>query len=133
MPPKKRSAGKPRPANGVQLRPRLRLLVGNEIAMGPGKAELLELIRETGSIAAAARRMGMSYKRAWTLVATMNQCFAQPVVTAARGGTERGGAEVSKVGEQILATYRRMMVRVENAPEMSALRRLLADTDPTQD
>ena len=56
---------------------RLRIVLGGDIALGPGKADLMEGIRDTGSIAAAGRRMGMSYKQAWLLVETMNACFAK--------------------------------------------------------
>ena len=66
--------------------PRLRVLLGNSIAIGPGKAELLRLIEQTGSIAAAARKMGMSYRRAWNLVNTMNKAFRQPIVKSITGG-----------------------------------------------
>ena len=65
---------------------RLRILLGRDIAIGPGKADLLEGIRDTGSIAAAGRRLGMSYKRAWLLVETMNRCFSRPMVEALKGG-----------------------------------------------
>ena len=69
---------------------RLRIVLEPDIAIGPGKADILEAIRETGSIAAAGRRMGMSYKRAWLLVETMNACFKSPLVEASRGGRARG-------------------------------------------
>ena len=70
-----------------RLEPRLRILLGTSIAIGPGKAALLELIGETGSISEAGRRLGMSYRRAWLLVDDLNQCFRQPVVSAQTGGT----------------------------------------------
>ena len=85
---------------------RLRLCVGDEIAMGPGKADLLEAIRDTGSIAAAGRQMGMSYRRAWLLVDTMNRCFREPLVTTERGGAGRGGATLTLLGTEVLARYR---------------------------
>ena len=90
------------------LRPRFRILCGKEIAFGPGKSDLLELIAETGSIGEAAARMEMSYMRAWSLVQAMNQCFKQPVIEAARGGHERGGAELTATGRRVLELYRRM-------------------------
>jgi molybdate transport system regulatory protein len=86
----------------------LRVVVGGGIAMGPGRAELLEGIRETGSIAAAGRRMGMSYKRAWGLVEAMNEHFRTPLVDAAKGGTGGGGAALTALGADILAAYRRL-------------------------
>jgi len=79
-----------------------------EIALGPGKVELLEFIAETGSIAEAAKRMDMSYMRAWTLVKTMNACFREPIVEAVRGGEKRGGARLTQTGQQALALYRAM-------------------------
>lgn len=90
------------------IEPRLRILLGAAIAMGPGKADLLEAIGETGSITAAARRMGMSYRRAWLLVETMNQCFRAPLVEAARGGKGGGGARLTPLGREALARYRTM-------------------------
>ena len=87
---------------------RLRLLFGPEIALGPGKAALLQAIQETGSISAAARRMNMSYRRAWLLVDTMNRCFREPVVEAATGGKGGGGAQVTQFGNTVLAKYQIM-------------------------
>jgi molybdate transport system regulatory protein len=85
-----------------------RIYLNDEIALGPGKAELLRHIRETGSISESARRMQMSYNRAWLLVRTMNRCFRQPLVTATRGGDKHGGAELTEAGRQVLALYRRL-------------------------
>jgi molybdate transport system regulatory protein len=77
-------------------------------AMGPGKAELIERIAETGSISAAARSMGMSYRRAWQLVESLNQDFEKPVVLTATGGMRGGGARVTPFGKKILALFRAM-------------------------
>lgn len=74
--------------------------------MGPGKADLLEAIDRAGSISGAAREMGMSYKRAWDLVDTMNRCFKQPLVATATGGSHGGGAQVTDFGRDILHRYR---------------------------
>ena len=90
------------------LRARIRILRGNEIAIGPGKAELLEMVRETRSIRKAAGLMGMSYMRAWTLIQTMNRCFHEPLVRAARGGRRGGGAELTPTGEAALELYHQM-------------------------
>jgi molybdate transport system regulatory protein len=90
------------------LRPRLRVTCGEDIALGPGKAELLQYLKETGSIAEAARRIGMSYMRAWTLLKTMERCFKQPLVKTGRGGRQGGGAELTETGLKALALYRRM-------------------------
>ena len=82
------------------LRLRQRILFGKAIAIGPGKAELLERIIDTGSISAASRQMGMSYRRAWLLVDTMNQCFSSPLIETAAGGSGGGGARITPLGEQ---------------------------------
>jgi len=84
---------------------RVRILASHEIALGPGKADLLAAIEETGSISAAARQMGMSYRRAWLLVHTMNECFAEPLVEAAKGGKTGGGALLTATGREVLARY----------------------------
>src|SRR6266852_3095851 len=76
--------------------------------IGPGKAALLESIRDTGSISAAAREMGMSYKRAWMLLDSMNQAFSEPVVIAAPGGVGGGGATLTGFGAELLERYRRV-------------------------
>jgi len=73
--------------------------------MGPGKADLLRAIDETGSISAAARQMEMSYRRAWLLVDTMNQAFKSPVVVTLTGGKAGGGAAVTKFGKEVLQRY----------------------------
>ena len=91
-----------------QLRPRLRVLCGDEIALGPGKVDLLQLVGETGSIREAAERIGMSYMRAWTLIKTMNACFREPLVTAVRGGRGFGGATLTETGRKALALYNQM-------------------------
>lgn len=87
----------------------------DEIALGPGKVELLGHIAETGSISEAARRMGMSYNRAWLLVRTMNGCFKQPLVNSSRGGDQRGGAQLSKAGKDVLRLYRRLEAKFATA------------------
>lgn len=106
---------------------RLRIVLEPDVAIGPGKADLLEGIKESGSIAAAGRRLGMSYKRAWLLVETMNRCFNEPLVVASRGGRERGGAVLTPQGERVLAAYRRMEALASRAVEgeFAALRPLL--------
>jgi molybdate transport system regulatory protein len=106
---------------------RLRIVLGPDIAIGPGKADLLQGIRETGSIAAAGRRMNMSYKRAWLLVETMNRCFKSPLVETSRGGQTRGGATLPPHGEEVLAGYRRMDALADKAVrrEIAKLRGLL--------
>ena len=83
--------------------------------LGPGKADLLERIGETGSIAAAGRAMGMSYKRAWMLVETMNSIFAEPLVASSRGGSAGGGAELTEAGRRVLSLYRSLEKRTLEA------------------
>jgi molybdate transport system regulatory protein len=92
----------------LSLLPRCRVMRGDKIAFGPGKLELLELVAETGSISKAARRMDMSYMRAWSLIQTMNACFKLPLVQTARGGNERGGADLTGTGQRVLKLYRKM-------------------------
>jgi molybdate transport system regulatory protein len=106
---------------------RFRIVLGRDIAVGPGKADLLEGIRETGSIAAAGRRMGMSYKQAWLLINTMNRCFSKPLVEAAKGGRSGGGAHLTPLGEDVLTRYRRMQGATEQviAEDLAALKRVM--------
>jgi molybdate transport system regulatory protein len=115
-----------------RLEPRIRILLGSAIALGPGKAALLEAIGETGSIAAAGRRMGMSYRRAWVLAKTMNACFRQPLIEAAKGGIGGGGARLTPMGRQVLALYRAMEDRASTAvaSDMERLRGLMVDEPP---
>ena len=102
-------------------------MFGTEIAIGPGKAELLEAIAATGSISESSRRLGMSYRRAWLLVDTMNRCFREPVVASATGGSGGGGAQVTDFGRRVLAGYRAMGARVDRAldPELARFSELL--------
>ena len=74
--------------------------------LGPGKVRLMEAIAETGSITAAGRRLGMSYRRAWLLIDALNHLFRAPLVEAQRGGEKGGGATLTALGEQVLARYR---------------------------
>ena len=106
---------------------RLRIVFGDGVMLGPGKADLLEGIRETGSIAAAGRRMRMSYKRAWMLVETMNATFREPLVESVRGGAQGGGARLTPAGEAVLAHYRRLEGRAAEAGagEIAAIRDML--------
>lgn len=89
----------------------------NHIAMGPGKADLLEAIQETGSIAAAGRAMSMSYKRAWDLVEIMNVCFSNPLVNKSKGGAGKGGATLTSLGCTVLNQYRALQLKSHNAIE----------------
>jgi len=96
---------------------RFRIYFDADMMLGPGKADLLQGIHETGSIAAAGRRMGMSYKRAWYLVDTLNRIFSEPLVHSAKGGKAGGGASLTPTGLQVLEAYRRMQANVARAIE----------------
>ncbi len=96
----------PKPVGKISIQPRFRLLRGKEIAFGPGKALLLEKIAETGSIAKAAKKLDMSYMRAWLLLKTMEKCFNQPLVELVRGGKKGGGAQLTSTGLQVIKIYR---------------------------
>lgn len=95
-------------SNSPVLKPRLRVTCGSDIAIGPGKMELLAMLAETESLNEAARRMNMSYMRAWMLVKTMNKCFQNPVAVAQRGGKAGGGMKITETGLQVLALYQKM-------------------------
>lgn len=100
--------------------------------VGPGKADLLAAVAATGSITAAGRAMGMSYKRAWLLVDTMNRCFREPLVTAAKGGANGGRAQLTMAGERVLALYRRIEAHAAEAcaGEMRELASLSVEEPP---
>ena len=93
----------------------LRVLGGATPAMGPGKAELIERIAQTGSISSAARAMRMSYRRAWQLVEAINDSFAGPLVVTETGGKRGGGATVTKVGREVLRRFRKMEAKASDA------------------
>lgn len=106
---------------------RLRIVFGGRDMIGPGKAELLERIDRCGSIAAAGREMGMSYKRAWELVGTLNAMFRDPLVDSTRGGPGGGGAVLTPTGRAVLDLYREAEVEAARAatPQLSALQSLM--------
>lgn len=105
---------------------RLRVVLAPGVFLGPGKGELLERIAASGSISAAGRAMGMSYKRAWQLVETLNGYFKAPLVTAATGGKAGGGAQLTALGQQVLAQYQAMTAATEKAcaKQVAALQKL---------
>lgn len=88
---------------------------GEVSAIGPGKADLLEAIERNGSISAGARHLGMSYKRAWDLVDTMNKCFREPLVATATGGSHGGGAQITEFGYEVLRRYREIEAKANMA------------------
>lgn len=107
---------------------KIHIPLGKISAIGPGKADLLEAIEREGSISAAARRLGMSYKRAWDLVNTMNTSFREPLVAASAGGSHGGGAQVTEFGHEALRLYRAIEARANQviATDMADLLTMLA-------
>lgn len=110
----------------------IRIRLGEGRVLGPGKAELLERIAATGSIAGAARAMGMSYKRAWSLIETLNAMFDAPLVQSARGGPGTGGAALTDRGKAVLAAYRAIedAAAAQTEASRAALKSWLAPTTP---
>lgn len=94
--------------NTLSIEPRYRINYGRKFAFGPGKAELLEHLLRTGSITDAAKAMEMSYMRAWQMVKSLEAGFDEPLVRRLRGGNERGGAEVTPTGREVLRLYREL-------------------------
>ena len=101
-------AAKPKRSTRKRFKALFRVYRGDEIALGPGKAALLAHIGETGSISEAARRMEMSYNRAWLLVRTMKRGCKEPLVHSYRGGDLHGGAQLTKYGKDVLRLYQRL-------------------------
>lgn len=114
----------------VQRQPHLKLKAqiyhGDEIALGPGKIDLLEAVDRTGSISAAGREMGLSYRRAWLLADTMNRCFAEPLIATAHGGAKGGGARVTEAGKAVMQHYRTMQAAIESAAASEAEKLIMA-------
>jgi len=106
----------------------LRVDFGEHGALGPGKTRLMELIAETGSISAAGRAMGMSYRRAWLLVDSLNAAFAEPLVAKQTGGSGGGGAVLTRLGRDVVGRYRRIERRAASAgcKDLAALAAALA-------
>ena len=100
-------------AISFELRPRI--WRDDAIAIGPGKADLLDAIAETGSISAAARAMNMSYRRAWLLVDAMNRSFREPLVATLAGGKQGGGAHITDAGHAVLVLYRTLQRKAKAA------------------
>jgi molybdate transport system regulatory protein len=115
--------------NAKSPRLRIRIVFGDKEMIGPGKAELLARIDRCGSIAAAGREMGMSYKRAWELVGTLNAMFRDPLVESTRGGPGGGGAVLTVAGREVLDLYRSFETEAADAgtPWLAALQSRLRD------
>jgi len=97
--------------NKIQCRSRYRIMSGDQIALGPGKVDLLESIYKVGSISEAARQNNISYRRAWDMVNTMNKCFSKPLVESMTGGKGGGGAKLTSLGEKVKTIYRKMEIK----------------------
>jgi molybdate transport system regulatory protein len=107
------------------LKLKAQIFCGDEIAMGPGKADLLEAIQREGSISAAGRALGMSYRRSWMLVDTMNRCWKEPLVEAVAGGGRDRGARVTDLGMAVLQAYRDLEQRMAAGAATSELERMM--------
>lgn len=103
---------------------KIQIACGDALAMGPGKADLLEAIQSEGSISAAGRALGMSYRRAWLLVDEMNRCFDPPLVDTVKGGGLDRGSRVSPTGKAVLEAYREMEREASAVAERPAYGRL---------
>jgi molybdate transport system regulatory protein len=113
MPPDRNPAEGP---DGLpRLLARLRFKRNGALVLGPGRIDLMQAIVATGSISAAARTMGMSYRRAWLLVDEINGAFARPLVESAAGGRHGGGARLTETGRAVVAAYQRMMIAADKA------------------
>lgn len=107
---------------------RLRIYRDDSVAIGPGKIDLLEAVARAGSISAAARQLGMSYRRAWLLIDEMNRTLREPVVATAAGGSQGGGTALTTAGADIVRRYRAIeeASRAAAAQDIEALTRMLA-------
>ncbi|MBL8388653.1 MAG: LysR family transcriptional regulator [Hydrogenophaga sp.] len=114
----------------LEERTRFRIQIKHAVAIGPGKADVLQGIAETGSIAEAGRRLGMSYQRVWSLVDAMNRDFVEPLVIKQRGGAAGGGTSLTPMGLQVLQLYRSVELKAQKAIE-KPLGELVALIQPT--
>lgn len=127
------------PTSRPAFKIKIQIYCGEEIAMGPGKADLLDAILRQGSISGAGRLLGMSYRRTWLLVDAMNRCWEQSVVETAAGGSHGGGARVTEWGQDLLRHYRALQngaQSLEDSQDWHALHAVLrpepkaAQSDP---
>ena len=121
-------------ASPLDEKTRFRVQIKHAVAIGPGKADVLQSVAETGSLAETGRRMGMSYQRVWSLVSAMNKDFVEPLVLKQRGGAAGGGAQLTATGEKVLAVYRAIERDAQKAvsrrlPQLLGLIRADAGTD----
>ena len=99
--------------NGARLKIQARVMLDEEIAFGPGKADLLDAIAATGSISSAGKQLGMSYRRTWLLVDSMNGCFQKPLVETTTGGIQGGGTRLTDDGIDVLKRYRQLQADIQ--------------------
>lgn len=107
------------------LKLKAQLYCGDAIAMGPGKADLLEAIDREGSISRAGRAMGMSYRRTWLLVDEMNRCWSRRLVETVAGGARDRGARLTEHGREVLRLYRALEGDLAGAIDLGELAALL--------
>lgn len=114
----------------IQDRIRLRIKLQPSIIIGPGKADVLRGIRDTGSISATGRLIGMSYKRTWDLVNTLNHDYTEPLIQTSTGGQHGGGASLTPMGEKVLTLYESLLDKAATAiaGELKQLTRLSRDS-----
>lgn len=115
----------------ARLKLKAQILLGDEIAIGPGKADLLDAIERTGSISAAGRALGMSYRRTWLLVDAMNRCWKEPLVETTTGGSHGGGARLSVLGKNVVRHYRAIERTMTEGAETDSLKELLGALQPS--
>ncbi|MDB5716928.1 MAG: ModE family transcriptional regulator [Sphingomonas bacterium] len=117
------------------LKLKVQLYCDDEIAIGPGKVDLLDAIDRNGSISAAGRALGMSYRRTWLLVDAMNRCWVEKLVDTTIGGGQQRGARLTPLGRRVLDAYRAMELRIASAArdDLAALAPLLRDHPLTPD
>ncbi|MFA7430932.1 MAG: winged helix-turn-helix domain-containing protein [Rhodospirillaceae bacterium] len=120
------------PESLPRLLARMRFKRDDSLVLGPGRVDLMQAIVATGSISAAARSMGMSYRRAWLLVEEINSAFARPLVASVSGGKHGGGARLTDTGRAVVAAYQRMVVAADKAMahDRVLIEALLARTAP---
>lgn len=109
------------------LKLKAQIFCGDEPAIGPGKADLLEAIDSEGSISAAGRALGMSYRRTWLLVDALNRCWTERVVETTAGGSSKKGARLTPFGRTLLSNYRELERRLEKAVQGASLDHMLSD------
>lgn len=118
-------------ASPLEQKTRFRIQIKHAIAIGPGKADVLQCIADTGSIAEAGRRMGMSYQTVWSLVNAMNRDFISPLVSTQRGGSAGGGTRLTALGMQVLELYRDVENKAQQAIE-SDIKKLVSLIKPEE-